>query len=60
MAEVIPPVLEPTEALMGRLQTAERQGWTPFSAHGVKPAPLASPRTRTPLVILQADPTRLH
>jgi hypothetical protein len=59
MDEVIPPVLEPTEALMARLQVEEARGWVAFSGEPSKrPAPL-SPKTSTP-IMLRGTLTRMH
>ena len=59
MAEVIPPVLEPTDTLMDRLQLEEPRGWIALETVTGKPAPAIAPKTRTPILLLTAD-RRMH
>jgi hypothetical protein len=59
MAEVIPPVLEPTDALMDRLQIEEPRGWIALDSVTGRPAAAIAPKTRTPILMLSAD-RRMH
>lgn len=59
MAEVIPPVLEPTDVLMDRLQVEEPRGWIALESVTGKPAAPIAPKTRTPILMLSTD-RRMH
>jgi hypothetical protein len=57
MTEVIPLVLEPTEDLQRRFQSAQRQGWIAFSAKQAKKSAAIAPQTTTPILMLNSERT---
>jgi hypothetical protein len=59
MQEVIPPILEPTEALMDRLQIEEPRGWVALSATAPRASAPIAPQTRTPILMFNAR-GRMH
>jgi hypothetical protein len=59
MQEVIPPILEPTEALMDRLQLEEPRGWVALTATAARASAPIAPQTRTPILMFNAR-GRMH